>query len=159
MTKTNADWSTIRAEYIGGGISQRKLAAKYGISADSLMQKANREHWKRDRDITISKTIATVQQKTADAACENAAIAERIRMKLLKRIEKEIDALPEYIGTELVKNVDDMVYAKNRLVKRTSGGKNYKLRDLTAAYRDLTADMQKEELQNNEPVQIVWGKS
>ena len=111
------------------------------------MQKANREHWKQDRDKVISKTIARVQQKTADAATQNAAIAERIRMKLLRRVEKEIDALPEYIGTEMASDITNMTYDEKgkRLVKRTSGGKNYKLRDLTAAYRDLTADMQKEE--------------
>ena len=48
--KKRVDWNAIRAEYIGGGISQRKLAKKYGLSEAALMQKANREGWRKDRD-------------------------------------------------------------------------------------------------------------
>lgn len=92
-----------------------------------------------------NKAVIKAEQKVADATSQNAVVAERIRAKLLRRIEKEIDALPEYIGTEMVSDITNMTYDGKRLVKRTSGGKNYKLRDLTAAYRDLTADMQKEE--------------
>lgn len=32
------DWNAIRAEYIGGGISQRKLAKKYGVSDTTLIR-------------------------------------------------------------------------------------------------------------------------
>lgn len=37
--------------------------------------------------------------------------------------------------------------------KRTDGGKKYKLRDLTGAYRDLTEDMNLNI--NSEPVRII----
>ena len=80
------DWNAIRAEYIGGGISQRKLAAKYGVSPDGLMQKANREGWKRDRDKAVSKGIAESQQKSADAIADNAVIAADLKKRLLLRL-------------------------------------------------------------------------
>ena len=77
------------------------------------------------------KTVAKVRQKTdveiatrqAEAYAENADIAARIRMKLLERLEREIDALPESIGTRMSRD-----------------GKECKLRDLTGAYLDLTRD-------------------
>ena len=112
-----------------------------------MLRKANSEGWAKLRQDAHNKAVMKAEQKVADATSQNAVIAERIRAKLLRRIEKEIDALPEYIGTEMVSDITNMTYDEKgkRLVKRTSGGKNYKLRDLTAAYRDLTADMQKEE--------------
>lgn len=77
------------------------------------------------------KTATKVRQKTEDAVvarqseanAENADIAARIRMKLLVRLEQEIDALPESIGTRLSRD-----------------GKECKLRDLTGSYLDLTRD-------------------
>ena len=119
------------------------------------MQRANREHWKQDRDKMVSKTIARVQQKAANAAAENVAIAERIRAKLLQRIEREIDALPETIGTEMFNNIEHMDYNGRKLTKKSFGGKTYRLRDLTAAYRDLTAGMTDETGQETEAVQVI----
>jgi len=117
------------------------------------MQKANREHWKKDRDKTVSKTIATVQQKTANAIAENSVIAARIKAKLLRQLEREIDALPENIGSETRKTVVDNRFGDGKDKKSAVYGqvvhseemsRSYKLRDLTAAYKDLTADMPKE---------------
>ena len=81
-----------------------------------------------------------VEQKTANAASENAAIAQRIKAKLLRKLEKEIDALPESIGSETRNSVIEKTHEKgaSRMKEAT---KAYKLRDLTAAYRDLTEDM------------------
>lgn len=119
------------------------------------MQRANREHWKQDRDKMERKTIASVQRKAANAASENVATAERIRAKLLKRIEREIDALPENIGTEMFNNIENLTYDGKRLTRKTHGGKAYKLRDLTAAYRDLTAGMAEDGLQGNGEVKVI----
>jgi len=149
------NWDAIRAEYIGGGISQRKLAEKHGVSADNLMQRANREHWKQDRDKATSKAIAKTQQKVADAICDNVTIAARIRTKLLQRLEKEIDRLPEKIGSESINNIVEYGKTKkgNRQRKEVSIG--YKLKDLAAAYKDLTADMVQTEQTGNELLQSL----
>jgi len=126
------------------------------------MQKANREHWKKDRDKTFSKSIATVQQKTANAVADNAVIAARIKAKLLRQLEKEIDALPDSIGSETRKTIVDNKFGDGKDKKSAVYGqvvhseelsRSYKLRDLTAAYKDLTADMPKENSADN--VRIV----
>lgn len=80
-------------------------------------------------------------------------IAARIKAKLLKQLEREIDALPENIGSETRKTVVDNRFGDGKdkksavygqIVHSEEMSRSYKLRDLTAAYKDLTADMPKE---------------
>lgn len=93
-------------------------------------------------------------QKTAASVANNAVTAQRIRAKLLARLEREIDALPDTIGTETHQTITDNQYsdvndtnniktggARVRMTKVKEGGKSYKLRDLTAAWKDLTGDL------------------
>ena len=121
------DWNVIRAEYIGGGISQRKLAKKYGVSETTLMKKANAEGWHKLREKAESKSTAQAQQKTAEAAADNAVIAADIKKRLLLRLSRIEQKYP-FDATEI----------------RTHEGKNtviFKIRDLTAAFRELTEDI------------------
>ena len=109
------------------------------------MKKANAEKWNQLRREADSKAAIKAQQKTADIAANNATKSERIRAKLLNILEREVDALPDSIGTELYKNTSNMAYEGEkggRLTKRNDGGKKYKLTDLTRAYRDLVDDRQ-----------------
>jgi alanyl-tRNA synthetase len=132
------DWNAIRAEYIGGGISQRKLADKHGIPVDKLLKIANREHWKDDREKASNKAAMKAQQKTAVAAADNAVLAADIKKRLLLRLSRMEQKYP-FDATEI----------------RTHEGKNtviFKIRDLTAAYKDLTEDMPKGEGDRNAPI-------
>ena len=51
------DWKSIKAEYIAGGTSYRKLAKKYGVSFSTLRGIAEREKW---------TDLRTQAQHTAD---------------------------------------------------------------------------------------------
>ena len=155
ITIGKTDWNAIKAEYIGGGISQRELAEKHGVSPDYLMQKANKEHWKQDRDEAIKKGLAKSQQKAADAIADNAMIASRIRTKLLQKLEKEIDALPDIIGSETRNSVTETDHSKGKRIQKEAV-KAFKLRDLAAAYKDLTADIVSMEQVGNELLQSLY---
>lgn len=139
------DWHKVYAEYLAGGISQRKLAQKYKIPWSTLEKRAHREKWADDRERARTTIAANAVQETAEAVSENAAIAARIKTKLLKRLEKEINALPEMIGSET--SDTGIEWGKNDKGNkiRKERTRAYKLRDLTAAYKDLTDDMPKEE--------------
>ena len=136
------DWERIRAEYIAGGISYKKLSDKYGVSLDAIKRRASKEEWNVERTKTAPKihqeTVRKTVQKAANAAADNAAIAQRIRAKLLKKLETEIDGLPDVLGSETAK---EMSKIDRETGKRISEYKRWRLRDLTAAYKDLTADM------------------
>lgn len=121
----------IRAEYIGGGISQRELAKKYGVSAGVLMNKANAEGWKKQRDDAESKALAKSVQKAANAVADNATIAAEIQREMLMRLKHTVEKFP-LDATE---------------VRQQKDGKTivFKLRDLAATYKDLTEGMPKGE--------------
>lgn len=137
-SEKRVDWNAIRAEYIGGGISQRKLAKKYGVSDTTLMKKANAEGWHKLREKAESKSTAQAQQKTAEVAADNAVIAADIKRRLLLRLKRIEEKYP-FDATEV----------------RTHEGKStvtFRIKDLTAAYRDLTDDMPKTETDKNAPI-------
>ena len=123
----SADWNAIRAEYIGGGISTRKLAAKHNVSYNTLKDVAAEEGWSVLREQANSKSTAKAQQLTADTAAENATIAAEVQKRLLLRLKRTEAKFP-MDATE---------------IKATEGGKTviYKLRDLAEMYKNLTANI------------------
>ena len=134
------NWDRIRAEYIAGSISQRKLAQKYKIPWSTLEKRAAREKWAEDRENARTIFTANAVQETANAVAENAIIAARIKEKLLRKLEKEIDALPDLIGSETRNSITEQSAGRDGK-KAREVTKSFKLRDLTAAYKDLTGDM------------------
>lgn len=66
-----ANWEKIKTEYITGDISQRKLAAKYGVSVNVLSKRAASEKWTADRDKHRRKTVEKAIQKTAEKQADN----------------------------------------------------------------------------------------
>lgn len=153
----NVDWNVLRAEYIGGGTSYRKLAKKYGVSVNTLSPIATAEGWPKLRQEAQDKATARTIQKTADIASDNATIAARIRTKLLRKLEKEIDALPDMIGSETRNSVTENEFSQDgrRIQKVKEAAKSFRLRDLAAAYKDLTADMVQTEQAGNELLQSL----
>ena len=125
--KKRIDWNAIRAEYIAGGISQRKLAKKYGIAEGTMLDRANKEGWKALRNQATIKSITATEQRTAEVVADNATIAQDLKKRLLLRLQR-IEAKYPFDATEI----------------RTHGGKStvtFRIRDLTAAYKDITADL------------------
>lgn len=121
------DWGTIRIEYIGGGISTRKLAEKYGISYPALRDKASSEKWVEQRSNARSKGIALAEQKIADRISDNAVIAADIKRNLLLRLKRIEEQYPGD-ATEIRR-------------KTAHGLEIYRIKDLTAAYKDITDDL------------------
>ena len=77
------DWKKIRREYERGGISQRKLAEKHGVSYNTMKDRAKRENWSCLRNEEHSRITAITQQKTAekvsDALSDEAAAISEMR--------------------------------------------------------------------------------
>lgn len=118
------DWNAIRAEYIGGGIGYRGLAEKHQVSFMVLKTRAKKEGWPALRTQAEHRATTEATQRTADAAADNAVIAADVKRSLLLRLQR-IERKYPFDATEV----------------RTQEGKNtvvFKLRDLTAAYKDLT---------------------
>lgn len=131
MGKRRIDWAAIQAEYIGGNIGQRRLAEKHGVPFGSLRDRAKAEGWYQLKQTAVYEAGIKAAQKTAEAASDNALTAARIKTKLLGRLEKLTDVVLN--ATEEREYDGDQLVAINRL------------RDLTAAYKDLTGDMPRAE--------------
>ena len=142
IDKAKPDWNRIKTEYVTGEVSLRKLSEKYRVPWSTLRSRAYREKWGKDRKSNMTKFEQNAVRKTAEQTADNAAIAARIKTKLLLKLEREIDSLPDKIGSELFNTAVE--YGKNEkgLRTRKESSQGYKLRDLTAAYKDLTDDMQ-----------------
>ena len=124
------DWQKIEAEYVGGALSMRKLAEKHNVPFGTLNDRAARGKWGQKRREAHRKAIEKAEQKTAEAFADNATLAAGIKRKLLERLNNLLDTIPEGMtSTELQQ------YGKGK--KRV-----FKLKDLTAMYKDLTADME-----------------
>ena len=122
------DWNKIRAEYIKGGVSYRGLCEKHGCSFMTLKTKAKKEGWIDLRTQAEHMANTKAVERVADAAADNAALATEIKHNLLVRLKRIEEKYP-FDATEI----------------RTREGKNtvvFRIRDLTAAYKELTEDLQ-----------------
>lgn len=138
------NWNRIKTEYITGEVSLRKLSEKYRVPWSTLRSRAYREKWGKDRKSNMTKFEQNAVRKTAEQTADNATVAAQIRSKLLRRLEREIDSLPDMIGSETHNSVTESDLKGGKRVRKEMV-KSYKLRDLAAAYKDLTSDMMQTE--------------
>ena len=133
-------WRKIKAEYIAGGISQRKLAEKYGVNRNLLMRIAQREKWTDKRSRAEAKALERVEQKTAEIVADNAVILERIKTKLLTKLDQMVDAYPEANAAEirrksngaiLTYRMKDIAAVYAALEDKTAAGRNADIEDLS----------------------------
>ena len=140
ISRPGVDWNKVRAEYIAGK-SQSKLAKKYHVSRNMIARKSSAEKWTEERNKAKSEIQLKVIQKTAEAVSDNAVIAAEFKRKGLETLNRLLDEFNELHCTE------HRDYTGRTLtdIKR--------LRDLTAAFKDLTDDMELNG--NNEQVRII----
>ena len=135
-------WRKIKAEYIAGGISQRKLAEKYGVSWATLRRRANLEKWNEKRIKAEIKTEQKIEQKTAEVISDNAVLLQRAKTGLLQRLVQMIEEYPEKNAAE---------------IKRKENGALliYRMKDIAAIYaalEDKTAKANNADIEDLSPL-------
>lgn len=96
------NWQMIKEEYLAGGISYCKLAAKYGVSQRNLEKMGSKEGWvalRRERlaqqgDARNAERTHPPKQSEGNTSAQEAR-TERLHMvadKLLGKIEEMVDA-------------------------------------------------------------------
>lgn len=140
-TKKRVNWHKIRAEYIGGA-SQTSLSQKYSVPRSSIAKHCRNEKWTDARNTARTEVAQKVIQKTADLAADNATIAAGIKRKALILLDKLID---DYMDLSVTEHQSFGPGSKD--IKR--------LRDLTAAYKDLTGDLATSNNGTNELLQSL----
>lgn len=106
------DWKRIKAEYIAGGTSYRKLCTKYGVPRTNLERKAKEEKWAELR----RQAEGRAEAKIVDAISrQNAKVDDtyfRIVDKLMKKAEELVDNTPIWQPTNLKEMAATMKYLK-----------------------------------------------
>ena len=68
------DWNKIKAEYIAGGTSYRKLAEKYGVDRNKIQVRATKENWvglkSQAQAKTESKIVESISKQDAKKAID-----------------------------------------------------------------------------------------
>lgn len=132
------DWNKIKAEYIAGGTSYRKLAEKYGVSFSTLKDRAKREKWTDLKTQTQHKTdtslIETIGEQNGTLSVSINDVADKLLKKITELIEdKDEQHMP--IGsqgikqlTAALKDIKDIKGIKSELDAREQEARIDKLR-------------------------------
>jgi hypothetical protein len=134
----NAEWRAARADY-EAGMKRKAICEKYGCTYTALNSKIDREGWGKTREKVARRAQEKKERKISDTIAkteaDSATIAADIKVTLLRKLKRIADGLP-----------DDATEEKtNRNGKTTTK----RLRDLTAAYKDLTGDQTAEQGPND----------
>ena len=87
------DWQKIKADYVAGGTSYRKLCQKYGVSLTTLQRTAKREGWTALRQQAADKADAKMADEIGKRAAERSVKIIDVADKLLDKISETIDKM------------------------------------------------------------------
>lgn len=143
------DWKRIKAEYIAGGTSYRKLCEKYGVSRTTLQRKAKDEKWLELRRQTEAKTetkiVEVTSTKEAKKAVDIIDVADKLLDKMSELMETVVDTQSFKQLTSALKDLRDI--------------KGYKseadMREQEARINKLIKDAEREDDTTNE-VEVVF---
>ena len=97
------DWKRIKAEYIAGGTSYRKLAEKYEVSRGKLQAIATKEKWVDLKSQAQAKTESKIVESVSDINAKKAVDIVDVADKLLGKISELMDTVP--LDTQSMKHL------------------------------------------------------
>lgn len=95
-----AEWSKIKAEYIRGDTSYRKLAEKYGVAYSAIAAHAKKEKWQELRDQKRIKTDSKIADALSDREANAAGLIYSATEALLRKIATQIVAAQSMTPTD-----------------------------------------------------------
>ena len=106
------DWKRIKAEYIAGGTSYRKLADKYDVSFSTLRKIAAKEHWSELRNKAGAKRDTVFAEKIGDESAKIDNKYYRLVDKLFDKAEEVIENTPIWQITSIKEMATALKYLK-----------------------------------------------
>ena len=130
------DWKKIKAEYIAGGTSYRKLAAKYGVSFSTLRDTAIREKWTDLREQARNKSVTKLVESIGEQNGTYKVSINEVADKLLEKITDMLESVDNaYLGsqgikqlTSALKDIKDIKDLKSEIDLREQEARINKLR-------------------------------
>ena len=115
------DWKKVKAEYIAGGTSYRKLAEKYGVSFSTLKEIARREKWtdlkEKARYKADTKFADLMGEKQANRSAKILDVADMLLDKITNTLNAMdvIDSQSIKHFTSALKDIKDIKGYKSEL--------------------------------------------
>ena len=97
------DWNKLKAEYIAGGTSYRKLAEKYGIDRNAVQRVAKREKWCDLKSQAKAKSETKIVNAIANDISKKSVKIDDVADKLLDKISDLLDNLE--LDTQSIKHL------------------------------------------------------
>lgn len=97
------DWNKLKAEYIAGGTSYRKLAKKYGVSFSSVRFKAEQEKWTELKAQAQHSANTKIFESIVEDITEQAVSIDNVADDLLEKIKDMLSK--EGLTTQSVKHL------------------------------------------------------
>lgn len=142
------DWKRIKAEYIAGGTSYRKLAEKYDVPFGTLRRVAEREQWTQKRTQVAQKADTKMIETISDDAAETAVTIINVADKLLEKIAEIVPFVETATGMKdlsvAIKNIKDVKGIKS----------DADMREQEARIRNLEKQVEKTDESNDITVTI-----
>lgn len=98
------DWNKLKAEYIAGGTSYRKLAEKYGVSFNTLSGVAIREEWAKLKKQAQNKSTTKMVNAISNDIAKKSTKINDVADKLLDKISEMLDEF-EGLDTQSIKHL------------------------------------------------------
>ena len=126
------DWNKLKAEYIAGGTSYRKLAKRYGVSFSSVRFKAEQEKWTDLKAQAQHSANTKIVESIVEDSTKNAVSIDNVADKLLDKISSMLGQ--SGLGTQglkhltsALKDIKDIKGIKTDLDKREQEARINKL--------------------------------
>lgn len=140
------DWKSIKAEYIAGGTSYRKLADKYGVSFSTLKEIARREKWTDLKEQAQHKADTKFADLMGEKQANRSAKINDVADKLLDKIKEMIDM--ECVSSQAIKQLTSAL----KDIKEVKGIKS----DIDLREQEARIDnLRRQAEADNEPKDIV----
>lgn len=146
------DWKKVKAEYIRGGVSYRKLAEKYGVSFSSVRRRAEKENWTDLRTQAEQKISTKIVEKVASQEAQRVDAFQNLADKLLRHITDNIDLLASNATS-----VKDITVAIKNLREIKGVKHEIDLKEQEARIAKLQKDAMADDKQDNEIKVIIEG--
>lgn len=146
------DWKKVKAEYIRGGVSYRKLAEKYGVSFSSVRRRAEKENWTDLRTQAEQKLSTKIVEKVASQEAKRMDAFQNLADKLLQHIADNIDLLASNATS-----VKDITVAIKNLREIKGVKHEIDLKEQEARIAKLQKDAMADDKQDNEIKVIIEG--
>ena len=147
------DWKRIKAEYIAGGTSYRKLCEKYGVSRTTLQRKAKDEKWCELRSQAEAKTETKIVEQVSE---KNVKIDEKyfaLVDKLLDKAEETIEKMPVWSTNSLKEMATALKYLKECKGVKSEAD----MREQEARIRNLEKQAEADDKTDNEIKVVIEG--